>query len=47
MVFGPRERISPSSAMATSTFGNGRPTVPILVLPGVLTAITGEVSVRP
>src|SRR5205807_5976737 len=43
---GPRTRISPSSAMRTSTFFSGLPTVPILCALGLLTAITGDVSVR-
>ena len=44
---GPRTSISPSSAMRTSMFGIVFPTVPMRWLIGVLTAMTGEVSVRP
>ena len=44
---GPRTNSSPSSAMRTSTFGSGLPTVPRRWLMGLLTAITGEVSVSP
>ena len=47
MTLGPRVTISPSSAIRISTSGIGRPTVPSLVWPNVLTAITGDVSVRP
>ncbi len=47
MMLGPLERISPSSAIRTSTPGSGWPTVPILTFSRVLTEITGEVSERP
>ncbi len=47
MTCGPRVRISPSGAMATSTPAIGRPTVPMRKCSGVFTAMTGDVSVSP
>ena len=47
MMCGPRERISPSSAIFTSTPGISGPTDPMRRLVGEFTAMTGEVSVRP
>jgi hypothetical protein len=48
-MLGPLTIISPSSAILTSTFSSGLPTVPIFVPPSckLFTAITGEVSVNP
>ena len=47
MVFGPRDRISPSSAMATSTPGIGWPTVPARLAFTLFIVMTGLVSVSP
>jgi NADH-quinone oxidoreductase subunit H len=42
-----KEAFSPSSAIATSTPGNARPTVPSLFAPSRFVAMTGELSVKP
>ena len=47
MMFGPRARISPSSAIRSSTPGIARPTVPTRGASGGLTVSMGDVSVRP
>src|SRR5688572_27746578 len=49
MIFGPLHRISPSSAIFTSTFSINVPTVPNILFFGFIlfTLITGDVSVKP
>src|ERR1700727_1679776 len=41
-MFGPRSRISPSSAILIPTPGSGRPAVPFLLRPGRVWAAPGE-----
>ena len=47
MMLGPRDKISPSSAMATSTPAMGWPTVPARFSVGVFIVMIGLVSVSP
>jgi hypothetical protein len=47
MMFGPRARISPSSAIVISTSGMGLPTLPKRGAFGGFTVSTGLVSVKP